>query len=106
MWKRDRGGSAQAGTNPMIIATLEGGYAVMGDVQFLPGYCVLLASTMVEQLTDLDLPRRLAFLRDMSLLGGGDRARLHRSAHQRRDSGQHRYLLERAWVPTIRVGGS
>lgn len=68
-WKTDRVRSAEAGTNPMVITKLESGYAVMGDTQFLPGYCVLLASPQVEHLSDLDLERRLAFLRDMSLLG-------------------------------------
>ena len=68
-WKQDRVGSAEAGTNPMVIAKLESCYAVMGDTQFLPGYCVLLAAPQVAQLSDLDLPRRTAFLRDMSLLG-------------------------------------
>jgi diadenosine tetraphosphate (Ap4A) HIT family hydrolase len=68
-WKKDRVGSAEAGTNPMVIAKLESGYAVMGDTQFLPGYCVLLASPQVDRLSALALPSRTAFLRDMSLLG-------------------------------------
>jgi diadenosine tetraphosphate (Ap4A) HIT family hydrolase len=72
-WKKDRVGSVEAGTNPMVITKLESGYAVMGDTQFLPGYCVLLASPQVEQLSDLELESRTAFLRDMSLLGGGHR---------------------------------
>ncbi|HEV2127574.1 MAG TPA: hypothetical protein VGR22_03035 [Thermomicrobiales bacterium] len=46
-WKRDRVGSAESGTNPMVITRMESGYAVMGDTQFLPGYCVLLASPRV-----------------------------------------------------------
>lgn len=68
-WKKNRVGSAEAGAKPMVITKLESGYAVMGDTQFLPGYCVLLAAPQVAQLSDLDLPCRTAFLRDMSLLG-------------------------------------
>ncbi len=42
---------------------------MMGDVQFLPGYCVLLAAPQVTHLTDLSLDQRRDFLVDMSLLG-------------------------------------
>lgn len=41
-WKKDRIVSAQNRTNPMVLAKLRSGYAVVGDTQFLPGYCVLL----------------------------------------------------------------
>ena len=68
-WQRDRVGSAEAGLNPMVIGQMESGYAVMGDTQFLPGYCVLLAAPRVAQLSDLPLARRVTFLRDMALLG-------------------------------------
>jgi diadenosine tetraphosphate (Ap4A) HIT family hydrolase len=68
-WRRDRIGAAEMGANPMVIARMESGFAVVGDTQFLPGYCVLLAAPQVDHLSDLDLPDRTAFLRDMSLLG-------------------------------------
>ena len=68
-WQNDRIGSAERGDNPMVIARLPSGFAVIGDTQFLPGYCLLLASPQVDQLNDLPLPARLQFLRDMSLLG-------------------------------------
>ncbi len=41
-WKLDRIGSARAGTNPTVLARLPQSYAVIGDSQYLPGYCVLL----------------------------------------------------------------
>lgn len=53
----------------MVITRMPSGYAVMGDTQFLPGYCVLLASPRANHLSDLPVPERIAFLRDMSLLG-------------------------------------
>lgn len=53
-WKRDRIGSARAGTNPTVLARLTRSYAVIGDTQFLPGYCVLLVDDpAVDRLTDL-----------------------------------------------------
>jgi diadenosine tetraphosphate (Ap4A) HIT family hydrolase len=68
-WFEDRIGSAINGTNPMVMAELEGGYAVFGDVQFLPGYSVLLPKRKVAALNDLSLAERTIFLRDMSILG-------------------------------------
>lgn len=41
-WRADRVGSALAGQNPTVLACLPSAFAVLGDVQFLPGYCVLL----------------------------------------------------------------
>lgn len=69
-WKADRIGSARAGTNPTVLARLTRSYAVMGDTQFLPGYCVLLVDDpAVDRLTDLPKQARLEFLDDMDTLG-------------------------------------
>jgi diadenosine tetraphosphate (Ap4A) HIT family hydrolase len=68
-WKRDRVESALRGENPLVIARMRSGFAVIGDTQFLPGYCLLLGVPRARDLTDLPLPARLDFLRDMSLLG-------------------------------------
>lgn len=69
-WRLDRVGSARRGENPMVLAKLRTGYAVMGDTQFLPGYCVLLSDVDgADHLTDLPHPARSDFLFDMSLLG-------------------------------------
>jgi diadenosine tetraphosphate (Ap4A) HIT family hydrolase len=57
------------GQNPALIAELPSGFAVMGDSQFLPGYCLLLAYPMVEKLNDLQGDGRLQFLADMAKLG-------------------------------------
>ena len=38
MWQDNRIQAAIDGTNPMVMAELPGGFAVFGDVQFLPGY--------------------------------------------------------------------
>ncbi|CAN5331833.1 DeoR family transcriptional regulator [soil metagenome] len=68
-FRLDRVGSAERGENPMVIARMESGFAVIGDTQFLPGYTVLLASPQVAHLTELAHPARRAFLFDMSLIG-------------------------------------
>ncbi|MFE3121871.1 diadenosine tetraphosphate hydrolase [Streptomyces hydrogenans] len=58
------------GENPTVLRRLTAGFAVLGDVQFLPRYCVLLADDLgVQRLPDLPRARRLAFLSDMDLLG-------------------------------------
>lgn len=52
-WQENRIKSAQNGTNPMLIKELKGGFLVFGDVQFLPGYCVLLPKKEIFSLKDL-----------------------------------------------------
>ena len=69
-WRADRIGACARGANPMLMRRLAGGYAVIGDVQFLPGYSVLLADDpAVNRLSDLPRARRTAFLAGMDLLG-------------------------------------
>jgi diadenosine tetraphosphate (Ap4A) HIT family hydrolase len=68
-WRDDRIGSALAGTNPTVLRRLAASIAVMGDVQWLPGYCVLLTDDpTVERLSDLDPVRRSEFLASMASL--------------------------------------
>ncbi|WP_063782708.1 HIT family protein [Streptomyces sp. WM6368] len=69
-WRKDRIGTALRGENPTVLRRLDAGFAVIGDVQFLPGYSVLLADDpAVERLSDLPREKRLAFLSDMDRLG-------------------------------------
>ncbi|MEU0384213.1 diadenosine tetraphosphate hydrolase [Streptomyces chartreusis] len=69
-WRDDRIGSALRGENPAVMRRLDAGFAVIGDVQFLPGYSVLLTDDpAVERLSELPRSRRLAFLGDMERLG-------------------------------------
>ena len=60
---------ARAGENPWVIGRLRSGWAVMGDVQFLPGYCLLLADPVVPNLNDLAIEARREFLQDMVSIG-------------------------------------
>jgi diadenosine tetraphosphate (Ap4A) HIT family hydrolase len=68
-WKHDRIGSALRGENPMVISRMPSGFAVIGDAQFLPGYCVLLAHPQVPRLEDMEHEARTRFLADMGLFG-------------------------------------
>ena len=53
-----------------MLAKLPGSFAVMGDLQWLPGYCLLLVDRpAVGGLNDLDLDGRREFLVSMALLG-------------------------------------
>jgi diadenosine tetraphosphate (Ap4A) HIT family hydrolase len=63
-------GAALRGENPTVLRRMPGGFAVIGDVQWLPGYCVLLTDEPgVSRLSDLPRPRRLEFLESMERLG-------------------------------------
>ncbi|USS90613.1 HIT family protein [Fructilactobacillus carniphilus] len=68
-WQTQRIIAAQRGENPMVMAETEGGYAAFGDVQFLPGYSVLLPKHEVSSLNDLSTAERNAFLMAMTELG-------------------------------------
>jgi diadenosine tetraphosphate (Ap4A) HIT family hydrolase len=68
-WKNDRIGSAVRGENPMVMVKMKSGFAVLGDNQFLPGYCVLLGYPKADSLNDLSLPERNQYLLDMTLIG-------------------------------------
>ncbi|MEU2055143.1 HIT family protein [Streptomyces bungoensis] len=69
-WRTDRVGSALRGENPTVLRRLDSGFAVIGDVQFLPGYSVLLVDDPgAGRLSDLPRDKRLAFLSDMERLG-------------------------------------
>lgn len=69
-WREDRVGSALADGNPTVLSRLPGGFAVIGDVQFLPGYSVLITDRPgVDRLSDLPREERAHFLSSMDLLG-------------------------------------
>lgn len=69
-WRADRIGSALRGENPTVLRRLDAGFAVIGDTQFLPGYCVLLVDDPgVQRLSDMARGKRMAFLSDMERLG-------------------------------------
>ncbi|RWU19287.1 hypothetical protein DM813_23570 [Pseudomonas alkylphenolica] len=60
---------AREGANDKVICRMASGWAVMGDVQFLEGYCLLLPDPVVPSLNDLDPDARATYLLDMTRLG-------------------------------------
>ncbi len=63
-------GGATGSENPTVLRRLSAGFAVIGDVQFLPGYAVLLGDDRgVQRLSELPRVRRMDFLADMDRLG-------------------------------------
>ncbi len=66
---QERVSAANQGTNETVLCRLKSGWAVIGDVQFLEGYCLLLPDPVVSSLNDLSSSQRLTFLADMTLIG-------------------------------------
>jgi len=88
------------GENPLEIVKMRSGYAVMGDSQYHPGYCLLLAYPMVSKLNDLDGSARTAFLEDMALLGDAvlaatDAVRINYSIYGNLDPFLHAHVFPR-----------
>jgi hypothetical protein len=56
--RQDRIGCALRGEDPMAMASLPSGFAVIGDIQHLPGYLLLIGrDATINHLTDLDHAR-------------------------------------------------
>lgn len=59
----------RAGNDLTFVARLSSGWAVLGEKQVLPGYCLLLPDPVVPTLNSLQGSDRAAFLADMAALG-------------------------------------
>lgn len=59
----------QAGEYAKSICRLSSGWVVLGDVQFLRGYCLLLPDPVVPDLNAMEEESRTNFLREMSIVG-------------------------------------
>ncbi len=53
----------------MVISRVTSGWLVLGDVQFLRGYSLLLPDPVIPALNALDQQGRIQFLHDMAVLG-------------------------------------
>ena len=60
---------ARAGENPTVLCQMPSGWAVIGDQQFMHGYCLLLADPVVPDLNSLAGAQRLQYLGDMCIIG-------------------------------------
>jgi len=59
----------RAGTHQQVICKLQSGWLVLGDVQFLKGYCLILADPVVDDLNAMDTETRAIFHKEMGLVG-------------------------------------
>lgn len=89
-WRSDRVRAAIEGRNPTVLAKLGAAFAVIGDVQFLPGYSLALTKTPgVDRLSDLPRAERLEYLADVDLV-----AAAVENVCSRRDDGYRRVNIE------------
>ena len=59
----------RAGRYPKAICRLSSGWVVLGDVQFVRGYSLLLPDPVVADLNELSGQARTTFLSDMAAVG-------------------------------------
>lgn len=59
----------RSGENPKTICQVSSGWVVIGDVQFLRGYCLLLPDPVVPHLNAMARADRQVFLDEMAVLG-------------------------------------
>ena len=60
---------ANQGRSPQVICRLRSGWAVLGDSQFITGYCLLLPDPVVASVNDLAPDQRAQFFLDMTAIG-------------------------------------
>src|SRR5665213_1091247 len=61
--------AARRGANPHVIAKMASGWLVIGDVQPLAGYCLLLADPVVESINAMGEAMRTRYWLDVSAIG-------------------------------------
>jgi diadenosine tetraphosphate (Ap4A) HIT family hydrolase len=91
---------AREGRNPWLIARMPSGWLVVGDVQPLAGYCLLLADPVVESLNALDDDARALYCRDMAragdaLLATTDAYRINYETWGNLDPALHTHIMPR-----------
>ncbi|MFC1719674.1 HIT family protein [Pseudomonadota bacterium] len=57
------------GTNPKAICRVHSGWVVIGDVQFLPGYSLILPDPVVADLNKLGTSERKTLFHEVAVLG-------------------------------------
>jgi diadenosine tetraphosphate (Ap4A) HIT family hydrolase len=61
--------ACQKGSSPLLIGKMRSGWAVMGSIQIVPGYCLLLPDPVVPSLNHLTGDARQDYLKDLARLG-------------------------------------
>jgi len=92
--------SLRAGRDPTFVARLNSGWAVLGERQVLPGYCLLLPDPVVPTLNALTGSERAAFLADMAALGDAvlavtHAARINYAIFGNQDPALHAHVIPR-----------
>lgn len=115
-WRTDRVQAAIDGRNPTVLAELDASFAVIGDVQFLPGYALALSKVPgVDRLSDLSRSERVRYLADVDLVATAvenvcsDRDRSYRRVNVEilgnTDAFLHAHIWPRyEWEPTDVIG--
>jgi diadenosine tetraphosphate (Ap4A) HIT family hydrolase len=90
----------RAGRDPTFVARLGSGWAVLGEKQVLPGYCLLLPDPVVPALNALKGADRAAFLADMAALGDAvlsvtHAARINYAIFGNQDPALHAHVIPR-----------
>lgn len=90
----------RAGNDPTFVARLASGWAVLGERQVLPGYCLLLPDPVVPTLNALAGAARAAFLADMAALGDAvlvatHAARINYAIFGNQDPALHAHVIPR-----------
>ena len=92
--------AARQGKNSTVICQMKSGWVVLGDVQFLRGYSLLLADPVVADLNSLPLAQRHQFLQDMTIVGDAllqvtGAARINYEILGNREAALHAHLFPR-----------
>jgi diadenosine tetraphosphate (Ap4A) HIT family hydrolase len=92
--------TARSGANPTIICRVPSGWVALADMQYLRGYCILLADPVVDSINGLDLPTRVRFMTDMSIVGDAllkvtDSYRINYSMLSNTDPYLHAHIVPR-----------
>ena len=61
--------AARRGQNQFVICRMKSGWLVIGDVQPLPGYCVLLADPVVDSINAMEQAQRIQYSLDVIRAG-------------------------------------
>jgi diadenosine tetraphosphate (Ap4A) HIT family hydrolase len=61
--------ACRAGSNPKVICRVSSGWVVLGDVQFLKGYSLILPDPVVGDLNELSTSDRKTLLYEVSVVG-------------------------------------
>ena len=60
---------SRQGKNKTVVCKMKSGWVVLGDDQRLKGYSLLLSDPVVDSLNAHEMPQRIQFLSDMTVVG-------------------------------------